>query len=132
MGGDEGSIMTEMEDLLTEALKYATLGGKVPRNKLLANLIQDVQLRALTQVRAQLDKEIARLSKQKPDIADSDTSDMNPYIILGVSADASQGEVEKAYKKKSHEVHPDKGGSVLEMTKVNAAYQVIKDFKGWK
>lgn len=52
------------------------------------------------------------------------------YSILGVDRDASQEEIQKAYKKKAKKYHPDvtddpEGEEMFK--KVNEAYQVLKD-----
>jgi molecular chaperone DnaJ len=50
------------------------------------------------------------------------------YSILGVSRDASGDEIKKAFRKKAHEVHPDKqGGDEVKFKEVNEAYQVLSD-----
>jgi len=49
------------------------------------------------------------------------------YEILGVSEDASQEEIKKAYRKLAHEHHPDKGGDEEKFKKINKAYQVLSD-----
>lgn len=50
------------------------------------------------------------------------------YEILGVSKSSSQDEIKRAYRKKAHEFHPDKGGGNTEKFKaVNEAYQVLGD-----
>jgi molecular chaperone DnaJ len=49
------------------------------------------------------------------------------YDILGVSKDASQEEIKKAYRKLAHKHHPDKGGDEEEFKKVNEAYQTLSD-----
>lgn len=51
------------------------------------------------------------------------------YKILGVSKDASQQEIKKAYRKLAHKYHPDKGGDEEKFKKINEAYQVLSDDK---
>jgi molecular chaperone DnaJ len=51
----------------------------------------------------------------------------NYYDILGVSKSASQDEIKKAFRKKAHELHPDKGGDEKAFKEVNTAYQVLGD-----
>lgn len=47
------------------------------------------------------------------------------YDILGVSTGASEAEIKAAYKMKAKENHPDKGGSVETMVKINNAYRIL-------
>lgn len=50
------------------------------------------------------------------------------YSILGVSKGASADEIKKAYRKKAHQYHPDKGGGdEAKFKEVNEAYQVLGD-----
>ena len=50
------------------------------------------------------------------------------YDILGVSRSASEDEIKKAFRKKAHEVHPDKaGGDEAKFKEVNEAYQVLSN-----
>ena len=51
------------------------------------------------------------------------------YDILGVSKNATQDEIKKAFRKKAHELHPDKGGDEKAFKEVNEAYQAIGDEK---
>lgn len=52
---------------------------------------------------------------------------MDHYSTLGVSRDASQEEIKKAFRKKAMVHHPDKGGDPNEFQKINQAYEVLGD-----
>ncbi len=47
------------------------------------------------------------------------------YSVLGVDKNASQDEIKKAFRKKAHEHHPDKGGNEQKFNEINEAYQVL-------
>ena len=50
------------------------------------------------------------------------------YDVLGVGKTASADDIKKAYRKKAHELHPDKqGGDAEAFKRVNEAYQVLGD-----
>ncbi len=50
------------------------------------------------------------------------------YNVLGVSKNATQDEVKKAFRKKAHEYHPDKKtGDEAKFKEANEAYQVLGD-----
>lgn len=52
---------------------------------------------------------------------------MDYYSILGVSKNASEEDIRKAYKKASMQHHPDRGGNEEKFKEVNEAYQTLKD-----
>jgi len=53
---------------------------------------------------------------------------INLYETLGVSEDASQEEIKKAYKKKAMILHPDRaGGNNKQFTDLKRAYEVLSD-----
>ena len=49
------------------------------------------------------------------------------YAILGVSRDADQSEIKKAYRKKARETHPDYGGDEEAFKAVSVAYETLSD-----
>jgi molecular chaperone DnaJ len=49
------------------------------------------------------------------------------YDLLGVPRTASADEIKRAFRKKAHEHHPDKGGDDAMFKQINEAYQVLSD-----
>ena len=67
--------------------------------------------------------------------ASSGTGESNPYTVLGVSEQASQNDIEQAYRRRMSEYHPDKVASSAPELKalaeqraseINAAYEEIQ------
>ena len=53
----------------------------------------------------------------------------DPYAILGISKDASEDEIKKAYRRKAKEchpdLHPDDPDATRKMNDVNEAYDML-------
>jgi molecular chaperone DnaJ len=49
------------------------------------------------------------------------------YDVLGLTKDASQDDIKKAYRKLAREHHPDKGGDAEKFKKVQEAYEILSD-----
>jgi len=49
------------------------------------------------------------------------------YQILGVSKNASQEEIKKAFYRLAHKYHPDKGGNPEKFKEINEAYQILSN-----
>ena len=58
----------------------------------------------------------------------------DPYRVLGLTPDATDEEVKRAYRTLAKKYHPDTGGTAntSEFTKVNNAYQILKKHFGKK
>lgn len=52
---------------------------------------------------------------------------MNPHEILGVPQNATQDQIKKAFHRKAHDYHPDKGGDPKKFNEVKAAYEALKN-----
>jgi DnaJ family protein A protein 2 len=51
------------------------------------------------------------------------------YDLLGISTNASEDDIKKAYRKKALLHHPDKGGNPEDFKKLNTAYETLSDPK---
>jgi len=51
----------------------------------------------------------------------------SPYEVLGVSPDVDEERLNRAYRERVKEVHPDQGGSVEAFMRVQAAYEAALD-----
>jgi len=49
----------------------------------------------------------------------------NHYETLGISKDADEATIKKAFRKKASKAHPDKGGDAETMAKLNAAWECL-------
>jgi curved DNA-binding protein CbpA len=49
----------------------------------------------------------------------------SPYDVLGLDADADEAEIERAYRRRVKEAHPDRGGSAEEFQRVREAYDAV-------
>jgi len=52
---------------------------------------------------------------------------MTHYATLGVTEDASQEEIKRAFRKLAGQHHPDKGGDTAEFQRIQEAYSVVGD-----
>lgn len=123
--------MSTPEDLLSGMFKFTGFGKVQDISKMLNTLIRNTQINMLKQMRREIDKNIKKLTQEGAAGMAYDPS-LDPYKILGVEQNATKEEINKAFKKKAWKAHPDHGGSHEEMVKVNAAYEAIWQFRGWK
>lgn len=117
-----------IEDDLHNAFKYTGFGPKIDPTKMIRSILRNLEVSMLSQMGARIRARLTELQQEQGPI---DTS-MDPFAILGVDMNATREEVDKAYKEKAKAAHPDVGGSNIEMAKINAAYETIRVFKGWK
>lgn len=56
----------------------------------------------------------------------------SPFAILRIDSDADDEEIDRAYRRRAKETHPDQGGSAPEFRLVKAAYEEItSDGRNW-
>ena len=119
------------EDILSNMFKFMGVGKGQDVNKILNTLILNTRINMLRQLRREIDNNIKKLTNEGvADMAYDESLD--PYKILGVEQDATKEDIVKSFRKKAWKAHPDRGGSNEEMVKVNAAYEAIRQFRGWK
>ncbi len=121
-----------MENELFKMFRHVNMGGG-DSYSLLRELIYQYERGVLLELQKQINGRLRELSSETHDQHQSNMydDDMNPFTVLGVNMTATEDEVKAAYKEKAWEAHPDHGGNNEQMVKVNAAYDVIKRFKGW-
>lgn len=114
-----------IEEDLANMLKFANVKDPKQINEMLATLVNSAQVGILKRMRGELDRMIKQLQ------ASSSVGGADPYSILGVEPSATKEEIDKAFRKKAWDAHPDHGGSNEEMVLVNAAHEAIKRVRGW-
>lgn len=76
---------------------------------------------------AELDTLIAYLSREATVWRAALTPKPDHYFTLDLRRDATPAQVVAAYRKLARRHHPDKGGDAAEMTRLNAAFEVLSD-----
>jgi len=119
-----------LEEDLFNAFKYAGFSQKTDPTKMIHTLITKLEISMLSQMQEKIRRRLTELSRQQGVYGASDDS-MDPFVILGVDVNATREEVDKAYREKAKVAHPDKGGTNIEMARLNAAYEALRLFRGW-
>lgn len=119
------------EDVLSGMFKSFGFSKGQNVGKMLNTLIRNTQINMLRQLRREIDVNIKKLT-QEGDAGMAYDESLDPYKILGVEQAATKEEIKKAFRKAAWKAHTDHGGSHEEMVKVNAAFEAIKQFRGWK
>lgn len=121
-----------IEDDLFSAFKYAGFRQSIDPTKMIRSMLRDLEISMLSQMTTRIRVRLDELRQEQSPAGDT----MDPFSILGVEMSSTREEVDRAYKEKAHAAHPDlhpgEEESTFEMAKVNAAYEAICLFKGWK
>lgn len=121
-----------IEDDLFNAFKYTGFTQKTDPTKMIRSILRNLEVSMLSQMRARIQTRLSELQQEQGSVDVSPNDSMDPFTILGVDVNSTREEVDKAYREKAKTTHPDVGGSTIEMVRVNAAYESIRLFKGWK
>ena len=119
------------EDMLSGMFKYMGIGKSENVLKMVNTLVRGAQINMLRQLRREPDANIKKLTQEGVAKMAYDEG-LDPYKILGIKQDATKRDIDKAYRKRASETHPDHGGSNEEFIQVRAAYEAIGQFRGWK
>ena len=114
-----------IEDDLESMFKHFGSTGAVSPVEMIGAMMKSMEINMLKTLRARVDVRLGVLRRG------ADKS-MNPFTILGVNLDSTKAEVDKAFRAKAFEAHPDRGGSNKKMAMVNAAREAIYRLRGWK
>jgi DnaJ-class molecular chaperone len=98
------------------------MGGTLDFDKMIDDYIKNAEIGILNGMKGRIDGKIDALKKPKE----------SPFTVLGLKQDCTEEEFKAAYRKKVKETHPDTGGNAEDFKKVQASYEAIKRFKGWK
>lgn len=107
-------VAKQLDKLSLEEVEEAARSSPMEDLELENHALDEYILRQM-QFKSEIIDEIARLHENCA------------YAILGVSADASDGEIRKAYKIAAMQAHPDKGGDKEEFQELNSAYEKIME-----
>lgn len=134
-----------MEEDLFNTFKYTSFSSKASSTRLVQAFLRNMEVRMLKQMMKGINERLTLLqddiqdegapynSAQYDDVhAPAANEPLDPFNILGVTFDSTKDEVCRAYRERAKASHPDAGGSNEEMAKVNAAFEAIRIFKGWR
>ena len=83
---------------------------------------EDSQGSQVFQAEEAVDHKINLVDEEEKDV---DTQQL--YDVLGVSKDATETDIKKAFRKLTLQHHPDKGGDESKFKEINAAYEVLSN-----
>ena len=118
-----------LEEDLQNLFKFTGAGTKDDVGGMLNHLIINTQLNTLRQMRKMIDEQLKLLGAQIG--TEQGKKDVSAYDVLGVAPTATREEIDKAFHKKARVAHPDRGGTHEQMVLVNAAYEAIRQLRGW-
>lgn len=120
-----------IEEDMFNAFKYTSFNQRVDPTKMIRSILRNLELSMLAQMRTRIQLRLDELQHEQHE-QDPSNNEMDPFAILGVDMNATREEVDRAYREKAKTMHPDIGGNNIDMVKLNAAYEAIRLFKGWK
>mmetsp|Transcript_66408 Transcript_66408/g.151997 ORF Transcript_66408/g.151997 Transcript_66408/m.151997 type:complete len:1592 (-) Transcript_66408:147-4922(-) len=95
----------------------------------LSSTTKEMSMEELSRINKFFDDYILRMMRFKSEVMDeiARLHEQSAYVILGVSSNATDGEIRKAYRKAAMMVHPDKGGDAKDFQELANAYEKIME-----
>lgn len=110
-------ILTPAERELFKSYIVDWIAGQSPFAQLKANITHAQECHAA-------DIHAGRIGPQAA-LAPQSALYAQALAVLGLSGNPSAEEIHSAYRRAARELHPDRGGSVEDMQKLNAAFDVL-------
>jgi len=132
--GEAGALEPKVDDEAPEEVGFVLSDATLARELKLSAQEAEAEAKTLTseqleEMNRALDEYILRQMCFKSEIVDeiARLHEDSAYAILGISSDATDAEIKRAYRLVARECHPDKGGDKEDFQELTSAYEKIME-----